>query len=89
MEGVQVAFVAAPLVPQILVHVLSKASRETGIVCEMVDGCVDCPQKYCELVVAGSVLQSEVRGSNAKPLRQPYRGCTVSGELIERTMGRC
>ena len=41
MEGVQVAFVAAPLGPQILVHVLSKAFRETGIVCEVVDGCVD------------------------------------------------
>ena len=46
MEGVQVAFVAAPLGLQILVHVLSKASRETGVVCEVVDGCVHCSQKY-------------------------------------------
>ena len=50
MEGVQVAFVAAPLGPQVLVHVLSKASRETGVVCEVVDGCIHCSQKYVKML---------------------------------------
>ena len=50
MEGVQIAFIAAPLGPQALVDVLSKASRETGVVCEVVDGFFHCSQKYVKML---------------------------------------